>query len=219
LGSEEIVNQGTGKINIFSPYFLPMVIPFIQAKGANCVESIIKMVLQAKGVYPVDNELQLRRRGKRLHPIQIANYIAGTGIKTVLTGYKSYINKGNVLRCIKEYYGKYAYRIIRQTSFDDLYLCFEKQNPNLELASESIVTENISNYSLLIVLMNYDLYIGRENQFRGHYILLTEISSRFINYSDPGPMNASPNRSMPINKLETVWKRMSFLDDGIILIR
>jgi hypothetical protein len=194
--------------------------PYVSANGLECEESVIKMVLQSRGFKAAEKELLLRR-GKRenwLFPIQVADYIAGYGIKCVLSGYKTHITHENIYDYIEKHYAEHAGKIMSHFNYQDVCTTMKKQNIYLDLPEVSVSINDIRKCEAAIALISYDDYLERENQFWGHYILITSCDNYNIYFHDPGPENAAPDRSMPIDLFMRIWKRFSFLDDGIILI-
>ncbi|MEK6953344.1 MAG: hypothetical protein AABX29_10125 [Nanoarchaeota archaeon] len=75
----------------------------------------------------------------------------------------------------------------------------------------------IDNGRIPICLINYDIYINREDKKRGHYLIILNTLDDIVDVMDTGPSDASPNKRISIKRLERSLVHTP-IDYGIIFV-
>ncbi len=68
-----------------------------------------------------------------------------------------------------------------------------------------------------LCLINFDVFAERENNFAGHYIVLTDVNSRGLTYNDCGPIGSGKDKWMSRERFQGVWQ-LCFFDHDLLVI-
>lgn len=204
-------------------------IPFYENHGYRCAETTVKSVL--KYYFPERDyslieiaSLLNRRDGKLVYMTQLANALINLGLE--IDYYSSY-GLGKYLRedpktRMKEIYGENAEKIIKHTDFSALEKCIKRLNKYKGYKRGSLTFSDIKNAfsdsNLIICLLNYDIFVERENNYNGHYVIITNIDEENIWYHEVGPKNAQPNKKIEKRRFINSWNKLCFFDEDTIFV-
>ncbi len=208
-------------------------IPFHKNRGYNCAEYNLKSILEyyfPKKRFKIKDigKLLKRETGKNPYMFQLVDalfefglevdYFSGYGLDRLL----------NLSRCekieeFKRHFGNSAREIIDKTDFDSFEYVLERvvrldRWKKLYLEFSDVETA-FSEGKVVVCLLNYDVFYGRENNFKGHYVVTTDIGDDFVTYHSVGPSNAEPNKRVPKESFINCWNKTCFFDENTIFIK
>lgn len=195
---------------------------FYTNKSKRCAQTAIKCILGNRNLsWRYLDFITGREKNQITTPVQIAYGLQKINVDFVYPIKDSFLsNEFNLLR----------ERIIRDFGRDNLDLLnFEfvqkarreiiisKNYIENEYIDLELIKQYIKKGRTPICLINYDLYINRENKKRGHYLILSDIKKDFVKVMDSGPCNASPNKIISKKRLENSLMQTP-IDFGIIFV-
>ena len=199
-----------------------MVIKFYINEGRRCAQTAIKSaIIRDKLSYEELDFLTGRKLYQITSPIQIAYALQKLNINFIYPIKQFFLNK-NLKELKVESLNEFGKETIERTNFNFILEAWDAlKNSNNYFTNESFKLENLSDYIKIgktpICLINYDIYVGRENKKRGHYLIIHEINNNFLKVMDSGPKKANPNKKISKKRLEDSLMETP-LDYGIILV-
>ena len=197
-------------------------IQFYVNRGKRCAQTTIKsLVTEDRIPYKQLDKLTGRGPKQITTPIQIAYALQKLEVDFLYLVKPFFINEGiNELReRTKKEFGEYNYK---RTNFEFIMNARERlrQSENYSLQN-SFTLDSISNYldpgKVPLILINYDIFVGREDKKSGHYLILHDVSEQYAQIMDCGPYNAHPNKQISRKRLDDSWMQTP-LDYGVILV-
>lgn len=85
------------------------------------------------------------------------------------------------------------------------------------LPTTSFLDEEISKGRIPLCLVNYDKLVGRDERFKGHYVVLTDSDEDSFYYHDNGPHLAGPNKRISKKKFSEIFGNICPFDYGLII--
>jgi len=207
-------------------------VPFFVNRGHKCAQASLKSILKLK--FP-EREFSLReltelthqQRRQITYPIQIASALAKLGVDFRYYVKPSWIevfsSRETFVKLVRDYYGNCANGLLDLTELDSLFDCFHELRGNrrvIELAAKPQISDlekSIAAGEIPLCLVNYDLLIDRQNQFKGHYLILTGYTPSDFICHDSGPKGAAPNKPIPKERFQKAWN-LCFFDHDLIII-
>jgi len=206
-------------------------VPFYLNRGHRCAQTAMKSVLKAVALQKIFSyneleELTQHSKGKITFPCQIASaflrlgmdfryYIKPNGLSIILSA--------DAIKLARESYGNYTEDLLSKTDTESLKnsaillvgkkeVIEKEKKPTITELEELVKQERIP-----LCLINYDVFVGRENKFNGHYIIITGFSNGDIIYHDNGPKNAGANKISSVKRFEQAWD-LCFFDHNLIVV-
>ncbi len=208
-------------------------IPFYFNRSHSCAEtstkSLLKYYFPERGYNLKDiRKIINKKAGKLVYLVQIADALEGLELE--INYYSDYNLRDFLEMDLKtkkeEFYrflGKNAERVIKHTDFSVLEECLRRvcqsesyKEQGLEF---SYVEKAFSEGSSVLCLLNFDLFVERENNYNGHYVLITNISNDAVWFHDVGPKNAEPNKRVSKEIFIDCWNKTCFFDEDTIFIK
>lgn len=208
-----------------------MNIPFYINHGHRCGPTALKSALGA--ILPerkfshgyLDN--LINRFGEDItFPCQIANALKKLNLKFkyfIRPNWQESLMEENFKEIIKRKYYPYGNQLLEHVNLAVIEECAislkgeERVIERVEKPDIKELTNILKTGGIPICLINYDVFIGRENQFRGHYIILTEIDREFITYHESGPVGAKPHAKAKISRFMNSWN-LCFFDHDLVVV-
>ncbi len=201
-----------------------------RSHGYRCAQAAMKSVLgyysQRDLTFSELDMLTGRKRNELTYPVQIAKALLSLGVVfdyfTESGGLKGFLETDPEEE-MKKIYGQYAERLIGQTNFDAvrdavemIYKSgkFREIEPGLADLESAISSENMP-----ICLVNYDLLVGRDNRFNGHYLILHGFDEENLFYGDTGPVSFSQSRLIKKKRFLEIWKKMCWFDYDTVIVK
>lgn len=206
-------------------------VPFYLNHGHRCAQAAMKSVLAVRknSRVPTFKELdQLTGRsdGQITLPCQVAYALSKLSInfqyfvKPRWLELTSYDLLGESL---KESYGAKSGDILKKINLEAMHESVQglrghrgvltvPQKPTLDELKKQIGFGNIP-----LCLINFDTFVDRENNFSGHYVVLTDVDDSQITYHNNGPCDAGANLKMSKERFERSWN-LCFFDHDLILV-
>lgn len=194
---------------------------FYLNQGRRCAQTVMKSVLDS---FVPMNELEslTGRKGMQITtPIQMVYGFLQLGLEPLYFVKPCFANlsleefKEQVLRDFGE-------GVYKRTNFESIDKAWEflkesgKYNPK-ESFDLSDLEGHKSRGRTPLVLIDYDIFVGREDKKSGHYLLVNEMNKESVNVMDCGPCDASPNKIITRKRLEDSLMQTP-LDYGILLV-
>jgi hypothetical protein len=207
-------------------------IPFYLNHSHKCAQtamkSVLKVVLPERDFsYKELDELVDYCEGKIVFPCQIAAGFLEIGIDFdyyVRNGGLNQIIDENIKEYIQKFYGKNCHELLGTFDIDTLKDSARKvldSGKFVELTkrpSVEYLVKLLESKSIPICLINYDTFVGRENKFKGHYLIITGFDNDEIIYHDTGPKGAGANKRVSESHFEQAWNLCPF-DWGLIAVK
>ena len=177
-----------------------MNIRFYLNEGRRCAQTAIKSVVGRNVSYEILDSLTGRRTGEITTPVQIAYALQQLDVDFVYHVKPLFFQKNSeeikaqsLDEFGKENCDKTNFEFIQKARIGLLKsgVCFPTNVLNLTRMSSLI-----ENGRTPICLVNYDLFVQRENNKNGHYILVHEIGKDFARILDSGPCDASADKKI-----------------------
>ncbi len=206
-------------------------VPFYINRGHRCAQTAMKSALKTviperDFSYKELDELTLHSKAHITFPCQIASALLNLEI-----GFQYFIKpKGleiisspEAFRFAKEKYGVYTDYLLRKTEIESLResarrLTGRKEVVEVDKKPTIKALEHFVELGRIpICLINYDVFVGRENRFNGHYIVITGFDSSDVVYHDNGPKGAGANKICPREIFLRSWD-LCFFDHDLIVV-
>ena len=205
-------------------------IPFYAAHGRRCGQTALKSILKAKlperdFSHKELDELTFHSSDEMTFPCQIAAAFAQLGIEffyPVSPGGFKRMND-NFEEDVFRLCGDHGERYLKYSSLGGIRKSVKliRRSPGVVESETKPEVKDLERFlqegRIPLCLINHDLFVGKENRFVGHYIILTGIDSAEITYHDNGPKNPAPNKRSPINCLTRAWN-LSIYDHNLIVV-
>lgn len=195
-------------------------VDFYRNHGRRCAQTVVKSIATGDRIsYETLDNIMGRSGDQVTTPVQIAYGLLRLGIDFYYPVKQYFLrNDINLERASEEAFGAEI------TS--KLNLIFIKEARN-ELKNEGGY-ELIQKFSLedlkkfmpertAVVLINYDLFVNREDRKSGHYLIIRGIERDIVRVMDCGPVGASPNKIISKRRLESSLMETP-LDYGVLLV-
>jgi hypothetical protein len=207
-------------------------IPFYLNHEHRCAQAAMKIVLKAilperDFSYKQLDRLVDSSEGKIVFPCQIAAgfleigidfdyYVKPNGLQQILDE--------DLEEYIKRFYGQHSQALL---STFDINVLKDSARKVLDSGKFIGLTERppveylgklIENRNVPICLINYDTFVGRENKFKGHYLIVIGFENDEIVYHDTGPKGAGANKRTSKLQFEKSWNLCPF-DWGLIAVK
>ncbi len=201
-----------------------------RSRGYRCAQAAMKSVLgyysQGDLTFSELDRLTGRKGNELTYPVQIAKALLSLGVDfdyfTESGRLKGFLETDPEEE-MKRIYGQYAERLIGQTNFDAVRNAvemiyksgkFREIEPGLADLESANSSENMP-----ICLVNYDLLVGRDNQFNGHYLILHGFDEEHLFYGDTGPVSFSQSRRIKKKRFLEIWKKMCWFDYDTVIVK
>ena len=181
---------------------------FCLNRGERCAQTAIKSAVYRDKILSWNtlDKLTGRVRGQITTPTQIAFALHQVGkdfdypVKDLFLSGNDDCFKENTLEMFGE-------EITKQTNFYFIGKAIKELRASKNYCLEdSFNLDKIKDYlgkgRSLICLINYDIFVGRENKNRGHYLIINDINKDSVEIMDSGPKGACSNRTIHIRHLE-----------------
>ncbi|VVB77903.1 Uncharacterised protein [uncultured archaeon] len=204
---------------------------FYANPGHFCAESVFQSAVNyyfsGKEMRTLEARKLFGNKNKRTHvyPVQIANALSDLGLSVSyfscfdLEGFLK-MNREEKIEEYKKFYGDFSEKIVSHTEFDSLdeniSRIISRGYEKRELDFSDI--ENYFQNSSVICLLNNDLFYLRENQYTGHYAVITDISGDYVKYHEVGPASPEPDKKVSKKRFSHAWNKMCFFDEDTIVI-
>jgi hypothetical protein len=199
-------------------------VPFYLNHGHRCAQTAMKCVLKAvmperDFSYKKLDKLVGYSEGRIVFPCQIAAGFLDLGIDFdyyVRSDGLSQIVNENIEDYTRKFYGRHCQELLGTVDVDALKDSAKKvldSGKFIELTERPPVEylgKLIENRSIPICLINYDLFVRRENKFKGHYLIITGFDNEEIVYHDTGPKGAGANKRISKFQFEQAWDLCPF---------
>jgi len=202
-----------------------MQIPFYKNHGLRCAQTCMKCALGK--VFP-DKTFDIKtlenitgRKGNFITwPVQIAAGFQKLGVDFF------YPVKPN-FRCLNfdELKNSPGYeKPFSRTDFKSVKDSIDliKDSRHFSEVDNDITLEQITDFIDLkklipIMLVNYDVLVGRSDESSGHYLVVTRIGQRYVYAHDTGPCNASADKRFLRENIQ-MSRNLNLIDHGLIFI-
>jgi len=189
-------------------------------KNRRCAQTAIKSVIEENISFEKLDKLTGREGNQITTLPQIAYCLDKLGVKFIYPVKPLFVFKQKIdLKKFGRQLGNDNYKRI---NFDSL----EESISKLKEFKKYFLTNNfglndieqeIRNNKIPICLINYDIFVGRENNYNGHYIIIHEIEEDYSQIMDSGPCGASPNKKISRKRLEDSLMQTP-IDYGVIAL-
>lgn len=196
---------------------------FYLNRGHRCAQTAIKSTVTGDAFPLRELDMFTGRRGKEITtPIQVAYCLKNLGVDFIYPVKPLFLEED--FRKIQEI----TLKQFNKETFDKTNFKFIEKAKNELIAFGKYSLRNDFNFNEInnliekgnmpICLINYDIYVGRENKNSGHYLIIHEIGKDFVRIMDSGPCNASPDKKIPRRILEESLMQTP-LDYGLVFIK
>lgn len=195
---------------------------FYLNRGYRCAQTSIKSVATLEDIsFEKLDEITGRQMNQITTPLQISYRLSKIDINFIYP-VKSFFLDGTINQLKIKTIAEFEEETYKRTNFEFIKNAWEElkiSNNYTFLSNIGIkeIEEYMSADKIPIVLINYDIFVGRENKKNGHYLIIREIDKEMVTVSDCGPKNASPNKLMSRTRLENSLMQTP-LDYGIVFV-
>lgn len=199
-----------------------MSLNFYINKGRRCAQTAIKSAVIGDTLSYKELDILTGRKSNQITtPIQIAYALQKLNIDFIYP-IKSFFLDKDIKKLKIVSLNEFGKEVMQKTNFGFIEEIWgELINSKNYLLNEKPTLGKISDYIKVektpVCLINYDIYVGREDKKRGHYLIIHEINNNFVRVMDSGPQKANPNKKISKKRLEDSLMETP-LDYGIILI-
>ena len=199
-----------------------MLSKFYINKGRRCAQTAIKSAVTKDSIsYGELDYLTGRKPNQITTPIQIAYALQKLNIDFIYPVKPFFLN-GNIKKLEIESLNEFGEEIIQRTNFKFIEKAQEElKNSKKILLNGSFSCRDVSDFikigKIPLCLINYDIYVGREDKKRGHYLIIHKINNNFVRVMDSGPKGADSNKKISLKRLEDSLMETP-IDYGIILV-
>jgi hypothetical protein len=168
----------------------------------------------------------LHETGQITYPIQLSYALQQLNVhhKYFLKSYgiDNMLNPFKFERVTREHAGIYAQDHLAKTNIMGINqmasgLLEGNQIVRTQRPTISELKQYIDSQKIPICLLNFDKFVGRENKFAGHYIILTDINDQEVLYHNTGPVGAGPNQKCSLERFQKAWNLCLFDWDLIVV--
>lgn len=203
-------------------------IPFYQNQGYRCAQTAIKSVLKAispKRDFSLKylDEITERKEKQITWPCQIAYGLGKLGKNFdyfVKSGFENLTIEAIELRAKLEY-PEVIYKNSNFTAIEDS-INYLRQSKKFTAtpARPSLVDLDclLKKDEVPILLVNWDIVLGRVDTKKGHYLIVTQIGEKNVYAHDSGPHEAMPDRKFCKEVLNSAWQ-LNLFDWGLVTCR
>jgi hypothetical protein len=207
-------------------------IPFYLNHEHRCAQaamkSVLKVALPEKDfLYKELDELVAYSEGKIVFPCQIAAGLLELGVDFdyyVRSCGLNQIVSEDIEEYAKKFYKQHCQELLDTVNINALKSSARKvldsgkfveltKRPSMEYLEKLIKDKDVP-----ICLINYDIFVRRENKFKGHYLIITGFENGEIVYHDTGPKGAGANKRISKFQFEKSWNLCPF-DWGLIAVK
>jgi len=188
-------------------------------EGRRCAQTAIKMVATQESISLKKLDQLTGRKPTQISvPIQIAYALQGLGIDFYYP-VKPLFKDGSIPELIDETLKVFGPEILAQTNLDFIEKAWRslQEKHRYSLDGKPSLSDEISFGRHPICLINYDIFVRRENKNNGHYLVLLELEKDIAKIMDSGPCNANPNLKISRKRLEDSLMETP-LDYGLIFV-
>ena len=197
-------------------------IEFYPNIGRRCAQTVIKSVVGGSSLSLNElDEITGRKTSQITHPIQVAYGLLKLGAEFIYPVKPYFLNFSaeDLQEAIKRQFGE---ENSRRSNMDFVSFAREEIEKGQDYSLvKSFSVEDLANYidkgRAVIALIDYDLFVGREDKKRGHYLIVHSKEGDKLVVMDPGPCDASPNKTISLRRLEDSLMQTP-IDYGAIII-
>lgn len=194
---------------------------FYLNQGRRCAQTVMKSVLNS---FVSMNELEnlTGRKGMQITtPIQMIYGFSQLGIKSIYFVKPNFteLSLDEFQEQVLKDFGEDTYR---RTNFEFIDKAWREiiESENFSIKGRfdfEDLTKLIKEGKTPIVLINYDIFVGREDKKSGHYLIINEVNRNSVHVIDCGPCDASPNKIISRKRLEDSLMQTP-LDYGVVFV-
>jgi hypothetical protein len=206
-------------------------IPFYLNHGHRCAQvamkSVLKYILPEKDFsYKYLDQITNHSSDKITFLSQIAAGFSKLGINFeyyVQPNWSKAALSDNFDNALRNYYRDKTENLlakIDKTSLQDSVKCILGDKRVVETSEKPSLEKiefNINDGKIPIALINYDTFVGRENKYSGHYLILTGFDKKNFIYHDTGPKGAGANKTVSKERFSKSWN-LCFFDHDLIVV-
>ena len=194
-------------------------------EGNQCMQVTIKSVLKyfLNKDYSLDelDKLTGRKKGYWTWTSQIVAVLYDLGLDLK---YYSKTDLGPYLQgepFIKRHFGKDADKILKFTDLPVViesikklrgYKIFEKR-----VLSSREIGKNISKGYVPLMLIDWNKIVGRQDNYQGHFVIVTGFDNENVFYHESGPKDPEPNKAVPKKIFIEAWDANGTDNDVVIV--
>lgn len=200
-----------------------MVPQFYLNKGRRCAQTAIRSVVASKNISLEKLDRLTGKESSRqiTTPIQISYALHRLELDFIYP-VKSFFLEGNLDELKTKSLKEFGEKICNKINFEFMEKALrELRESNSYSLKTNFGLDGITDYIVMgripIILINYDVFVGRENKKNGHYLIIHEIGEDFARVMDSGPCNAHPDKFISRKRLEDSLMGTP-LDYGVIVI-
>ena len=193
---------------------------FYVNQGRRCGQAVVRAFVDKNISWQELDDLTGRRKEDITLPIQIAYGFYKLHIPFIYP-IKDLFFEENFDK-IKRGFDIYGEEIKKKINFEFVKKAKQELNDSgnyARLCNETI--EEMKHFRSIgrhpIKLINFDLFVDRENKYSGHYFIINSFNSESVNVMDCGPCNAGPDKRVSLEKLEKSIMDTP-LDQGVIFV-
>lgn len=200
-------------------------IPFYKNPGEECLQACIKMVMayyfpgKEIGHDEINKSLG-RKKGKWTIPSQAAVALYGYGLKTKCFSSKDFPGNtvGEVKQSFKASFGKDYDKLEKHLDFEVFFnLHNQAKNKKLYEIQEhnwGDIVDYYNNGCIVIPVIDYNILLGKDGPYMGHFVLVTDINKESITIHDP---DIGPNLNYKKSNFIRAFKAKEIDDDLLVV--
>lgn len=208
-------------------------VPFFLNRGHRCGQVAAKSILSAH--YPrkrfslAELEKLMGHEEKQITlPIQVSYALHQLSVEHQYfvrpRFYETIMGELEFKEGLRSYYGPSAENLFKVINYPAVKKAAESLRGSKMIIERSErpkveeLAQALSENRVVVCLLNFDRFCGRPNNFRGHYVTLTEVNPEhgYILYHNSGPKSAGANRKASIRRFLESWN-ICFLDYDLIM--
>ena len=208
-----------------------MNVPFYRNRGYHCAQAAMKCALgvalpHRRFGYAELDMLTGHYLDEITYPVQIAAAFEDMEIEYTYfvkrDTFSIILDEELFLETTERLAGKSGKTILKRTN----YLAVKKAAKRL-VGSEHInerservsigELQEFTNNAIPICLLNFDRFLGRENCFAGHYVVVTDVRNGSVTYHNTGPKGAGANMIATSKRFMEAWELCFFDYDTIVM--
>jgi len=189
-------------------------------EGRRCAQTVIKSILKEDISYEKLEFLSGRKENQITTPLQIA-YTLKKLNKDFLYPVKPFFLNGTLEKLKKLTLEEFNKSIFRKTNFEFIDYAWKELKKSEDLLINNFNFKKLRKFlyegKIPLCLINYDIYVGRRDEKRGHYLIINQLEEDFSMIMDSGPEGANPNKKINTKRLENCLMETP-LDYGVVLV-